>query len=761
MDTDDTDIPESVDPSPSDAPDGDVPEARNITCLRIGAMPPSQGLDEARRQMRAAHRYYNTLVEIERNRRAAVREAEARYGLFDAQEKLRLAEEAVEAVLVRVNEAKVASRSRQVPKELRAEFKAAKDAATTAKREFTAVRSRLKAEAVAANAPVAAAIDALKALKARAKGGARQKDAALRAELEAAEAALEAARRRLSETETLAGEMERIRTMAGELSRAARAQSGVHWGTYMQVEAATEAAFKVPVWSAGKPNDPGFRRWEGEGSLGLHFQPPAEMADVLAGTHTQLRITDAEMPPAVAARIERKRARMAAEGNTTWQPRAGRDVQDMRTLWFRAGTTERTDGGGGGRGEPLWLKVPVLLSRHAVRTGVSGHRLPQNAIVRGASLHLRKIGPREQWSVTLTLELPRGESLTPDRCGTGAVAVHLGWRRVDGELRVGVVLGDDGRREEVVLTQRMEDALTKPRSIQSIRDRHAEVIRPLIVGALRERAKLPAGAEGALPERLAADVKTMHAWRSIDRLRGFVRRWQREYGGVGGDVPCAGENAGTPEAFRQMTPESARGRLPQGKTVFDAAVAWAYRDHHLWEYETSTRATALNDREQHYQNIAARLARTYGVLVLDDTDRAQIAQRPKGPPPPVDETTNGPAGGAAAPIERVAPAPQMEDFAASNRVLAAVSVLETALVNAFRARGGRIVEVKADGETQTCARCGTIVPADYSVRVVECPSCGSRHDQDDNAARNQLAAARDPARVTKGVPVAATPAKKA
>lgn len=652
-----------------------------IRVERLGALPPSANADVVREQIRLAHRYRNTLVEVERGRRAAMRDAEERAGLRAATDALAAAEGRVEEVLARVAVAKSEARSRAaVPKPLRDELAAAKTEASAARAAFRALRASIRDASIEAGLPLRIAREALDAAKERAR------TAGDRAPAEAAERAVEEARAALIASGSLAGEVERINGLAGELRRSARAHCGLYWGTYLLVEAAMDDAAKAPLWERGQPNDPRFERFTGEGAVGVQIQGGASLADIEGDGDTRLRVGPAEMPPHVRARVERKRARL---GDPSWQPRAGRDVATMRTLWLRVGSTDDRS--------PVWATFPVRLSRP----------LPEGARVKGAAVHVRLVGEREEWYSTLTLDVP--ETSRTERCGEGAVAVHLGWRRIGEELRVAVALGADGAREEVSIPEADERGLTLPRGIRRIRDRHLEAIRPALAAALR-------GADG-LTGRLADDARSLHQWRSHGRLRAFVRRWC-EAGAPGGAAPCA-EAA----AWRALTPEPYRARLPQGDTVRDAAVAWAYHDRHLLDYEAGQRSGADRRRRERYRVFAAQLARRYAVLVLDDADRSELARRPRGPRP---EGAEVPA--------------QQEDAAQSNRVLAAVSVLEGALKNAFRARGGRVVEVGAAGETRTCARCGGGLDVDPSAVKASCAACGAAVDQDDNAARNMLAA---------------------
>lgn len=706
--------------------------SRNIVAVKIGAQAPMFNLDEVMRQMREANRYYNARIAIERDRRDEVRAVEIRRGLFDAMECVRRAEGAKDAVLERVNAAKVEGRSRRLPRELSAEFSAAKKALSEARKSFYALRAAMKEEIKNVSKELQEATEKLADLKKLTAGGARRKDKQLDADLRAAEMAVVDAREALANTDTVAGEIERINARAKTRNLEAYEQANIHWGTKLLVIAASDDACSIPLWSYGRPNNPAFRRWDGEGSLGIQLQPPVSMSDVLSGCSTQIRILANEFSEAAKARVERKRKRL---GDPTWQPRQGRDTADLRTVWMRIGSADR---------EPVWTKVPVVLSRYAQHLKQSGHRLPQNGVVRMVTLKRSMHADEAVWSVSMTIELPAGTSVSHESCGSGGVALHLGWRRKGDMLRAAVVLGEDGSREEIFVPASVERGFAYAEELRSINDKYTDIIRPILAAALKDRAALPPGDDGALPERIAADVKSMHAWKSAPRLVMFVRRWIKA-GAPGGDAPC--DQAAM---FLERCHPSLRAMIHGGNTLLSAAQAWSFQHRHLWHTETGVRWKALRRRDDHYKAIAAQYARKYDVLVVDDTNRSKLAKQPEvrieG------EAAEHGEGGTATDVGRTVP-DKMKDAAQRNRFAASVSSLEAAFKNAFRARQGRTIEVMANNETITCSACKRTMTGNFVVLVVTCEHCGAVHDQDDNAAKNKLASAADPSRVVAGVPL--------
>ena len=594
-----------------------------IRVERCGLLPPHRGGDVTRDQLRLAARYRNTLTEIERGRRAALREAEVACGLRDALAAVAAAEKAVEAALATAAAERAVTGSKRASAEVGAALKAARAALADARRAFAAKRAEVRTSVEA--------------------------------------------------------ERERIDALASEIRKNARAHSGLRHGTYTLVEAAMDAAAKAPLWDGGAPNDPRFVRFTGEGAIGVQIPygaVPGELEE-----HTLVRILPATPPPSELARWERKRARL---NDPTWTPREGKGASRHRDLYLRVGSE-------GTARAPVWAVFPMVMHRP----------LPDGAKVKRAVVSVRRVGTREEWAALLTLDVP--ESSRAEDCGDGAVVVHLGWRVVDGGIRVAVTLDEHGRREEHIVTDEHIADLRVASGIESVRDKLFDRIRPILAGALR-------GVDG-LTGRLAEDARTLHAWRSPDRLRRFVEAWTRA-GAPGGDAPCDAAS------WREMTPEPARSRLPQGETVHAAAVAWLRHDRHLCDYAAGQRTGALRARRERYRVFAAGLARRYRVLVLDDTNRATLARRGLGE----DDTTH--------------------DRAASNRHLVAVSELEGALKDAFRARGGEVVEVSSVCETITCHACGVRTEVGEA-RVAQCYACGVAWDQDTNAARNMLARYRE------------------
>lgn len=212
---------------------------------------PVQGVPIVDQQIAGAHRYRNQLVEIERDRRAAVREVLGQFADTGGAER-RLAEIDVAArgVAQEITLARSSTRSRS---------------------EGAALRARLRD------------------LRAEAK--------TLRAEIRAAKTAVRAS------PETIAA-LAAVEERAHARSLAARAACGVYWGTYLLVEDDAQRARKSPTppefvrwhdtgrWQA-TDQDP---VWLADGRVSVQVQGGISVDDLMTGADTRVRV--APVPPA-------------------------------------------------------------------------------------------------------------------------------------------------------------------------------------------------------------------------------------------------------------------------------------------------------------------------------------------------------------------------------------------------------------------------------------------------------------------------------
>lgn len=449
----------------------------------------------------------------------------------------------------------------------------------------------------------------------------------------------------------------------GALKRGAREISKVGWGIYSRVEAQADAARKAVdktgLYDGLLPNDPRFSRWRGDGFVGAaQLEGGITVAEIFSGEDTRVKIG-----PSVRVKL-------------IWDPKARvcRSVADDRgdrKVGERIKTQHKTLHMRLGKGaSSTWCSWPMIMHRP----------IPDGATIKEVVVHRKMRGAREEWYATIVVDTAAVERL---HGASGAVAVDLGWRRMDdGGIRIGAWQATDGKTGEVRLTPTILSALTKAASIRSIRDQHFDTARDAMTAWL--------ATQPAIPEWLAAQAHHMASWKSQERMRNLVHRWKAN-------------------------------RFVGDEQAYTLAEAWCYRDHHLWCYEEGARTRALRRRKQLYRIEAKRLAAMYHTLVLEDFDLSEMAKRPE-------LASAKDVGG--------------EDAPSAQRQLVAPSDLRSSLIHAFAVAQ----KVPSPNTTRMCNACGVIHAFDAKKdvwRVPECPECGITWDQDYNAARNMLDLWRD------------------
>ncbi len=400
--------------------DGAAFQDRATRVYRYGLLPPTERAELVREQMMLAARYRNTLVEIQRGYRAALRAMEGE----------------------RVRDLQVAAEQAR---------DAAKAAADQARNERARTGKR-------SNSPEVKAV--LAAAKARAK---------------AARVALSEERSRIRKEPDIINARDVLSEREKELRLNARHYSGLCHGTYSLIEEQVRSACKSPLYAGLEPNDPRWKRFTGEGAVGVQVKNGATIDDL--AEHTFVRVSHVV-------------------------DRSGRDR--FRELWLRVGSDAH-------RG-PVWARWPMLMHRP----------LPAGARIKFATVSRVLRGPYEEWSALFTVDEPGAEPRSGDR----VVGVDLGWRaRRDGSVRVAVWRDEAGESGEIVLTAHQIAGLRKAAEIESIR------ARPSADGSV-------VGFDGAValvrqirdevstPEWFSTATVTAHAWRSEARLASLVRRWR-------------------------------------------------------------------------------------------------------------------------------------------------------------------------------------------------------------------------------------------
>lgn len=216
--------------------------ATEARVVKFGCLAPTQGATIVRAQMRAAQRYYNALIALERCRRAVYRDIRGEC----------------------------------------ADFAVIEETVSSLRTELAELRTAIKSERKDARRRVVT-----KALNDRAKETHER--------LQLAKSALKDARAKVRDDERLRERVADLDARCKVWAKGLRATTEAYWGTYLLVEASVDQARKATV-------DPGFRRargferttpvegWCGEGRIGVQIQGGISIDELYAGQDTRVRL---------------------------------------------------------------------------------------------------------------------------------------------------------------------------------------------------------------------------------------------------------------------------------------------------------------------------------------------------------------------------------------------------------------------------------------------------------------------------------------
>jgi len=252
-----------------------------------------------------------------------------------------------------------------------------------------------------------------------------------------------------------------INARAVEAVKAARAATTVYWGTGGMIDQAASA-------QRASKTDPVFRRWNGEGRIGVHMQPVVNRDAIVGGACTMVRVSQ----PC---------------------PR-GRCVLSLRI-------------GSEGRA-PIWATFKMVLHRP----------LPPSAMINDAWVQRSRIGTRWRWEVCFSMRAE--EFVSPARLPSHACGIDVGWRKLpSGDTRAAVLVGTDGIVEEITVPKVILDKLDHVESLRSIRDRNFDAANIAMQSAV---------AREGVPDWLREATEHLPLWKSTARLSDVVWRWGKQ-----------------------------------------------------------------------------------------------------------------------------------------------------------------------------------------------------------------------------------------
>lgn len=415
-----------------------------------------------------------------------------------------------------------------------------------------------------------------------------------------------------------------------KLQKEAQHESKLYWGNYDDIITSYQAA-RQRAMREGKELK--FHRMDGTGKVSIRWSKGLPVEKVFKGD-TYLQID------------------MVPEGAWYSEKRSERRKLARTKVRIRVGSKSPARA-------PVWLELPMVMHRP----------LPENGIIRNAAVIRERVGDKFRYKLVITIAF---EPVCHKPQGKGAVGIDLGWRRVEGGLRVAYWKDEAGRGGALVLPNRVFSQFEKIDDLKSIREQHFNNAKNVLQTWMVDKK---------LPDWLKEDTATLSQWRGKGSMVMLIRKWR--------------EN-----------------RFPGDQEIFAYLEEWVKRDRHLWDWEVNLQDQLGRHRREIYRIFAAEIAKRYDSVFLEDFDLRAVSRKKK----PESGT------GGSNPPDR-------------QRVIASVSTLRQAIENACRREGVEVMRVQSMHSTTECHICGTIEKFDAAGHIMRtCPKCHNIWDQDENAA---------------------------
>ncbi len=545
---------------------------------------PEATLSVVREQMRLAHKYRNTLVEIERARRAQYREL--RSSLSPDLARLDAEYDRLDRLIVAKRELLSAvPKADRTEAPIAVEIRALKDERRAASEARRAERARVEAEYFrgpdewfrAEKERRVAAENASRSAAGRAEAGPHTVasiSSAISEEMFSSRAWPEPWKIKM-----------RAEQAAQERARRARVKSGCHSGVYQAVEVAARKSFAE---SAG---DPRFVRFEGRGKVGSQIIGRVSVKDAWSGQDRRLRIE-------ALAGVHLRRGR-------------GREAALCRVAL-------------GGRGEKtVWMEVPFNMHR----------ALPEDARVSWVYLVCRRVGLDSVYELQFTVDVDVQDRVVPG--GDRTIAVNLGWRGLkDGSARVATTWDGERVGPLLKLPADLREGFELSDRLIGYADTHFLAARSIAMEWWKD-----VSGRGVFPSETVdrLSLSTIAQWRSHGRLavlaiemrslalsgvdaRGLWKAWLSERLEAKKDLFAP---------WPELSPWLERS----GVLSFDARVAvyldfWQRKDRHLINWARRLKLRLCRRRRAIYGTFARDLASRYANVVVARWDKRDTAEIP-------------------------------------------------------------------------------------------------------------------------------------
>ena len=389
---------------------------------------------------------------------------------------------------------------------------------------------------------------------------------------------------------------------------------GVYWGTYNLAEASAQQACK------DSHADPRFRAFRGEGRIGVQIQGGMSIADLKTSSQFQIDVPNAIQDNMRCSkcngegRIPIRTGKHKGEHSYTTVPCHEHDGL-TRGEWRRAErTTMRIRVSSMPDRSPIWAEFPMIMHRP----------LPDDAKIMGAVVTRRKTGIYRPWTwhLCITCESKKFDCAVPLPDQQGTATINFGWRMMGNQLRVATVRDEKGNVEEILLPASVSDRFRKCDDLRSIIDKQFNIAREELMSWMRRlKSPLPewflksfAGKKKnrkwkmwdekedvrkniAIPS-LAQAIQNLSLWKSPSRLARLVGNWS----GL---------------------------RFKEDDVILPSLWGWRKKWMHLEDWNIHNRCNALNIRDDFYNKTAVRLTMAKKTLFIEDFKKKRVVERPQ------------------------------------------------------------------------------------------------------------------------------------
>jgi len=433
-----------------------------------------------------------------------------------------------------------------------------------------------------------------------------------------------------------------------ELVKEARNASGLWWGNYNAVCNSYDVARSRAMKEGAELK---FHRFDGSGRFSCQIQGGITTEGLLAGKHNIAQVRLVDQGTWAEAAGKRPPATMLQDVGSR------RDSREYGILSVTIYTFKDEEGK-----HRRTLDFPIILHRP----------LPEGATLKQLVVNRRKVGTDYRWAVTFTFT---GEAESVDNASPLTCGINLGWKQVQGGLRIATVQDGQGASRHIVLPNDVVDRLEY--------------------------------ADGDLKSRIDTSTNENLAW--------ILEKWN------GDDLP---------ESLVEVRSSLRRAKKPHPAKFAKAVLVWreqcpdylpsAYQESESRRKQVKRlslehahlRDKVLRRRQDFYRVEAKKLAEKYSRIVLDKLDLRKMAMLEKS-----DGTPN-----------------ELNEKARRQRTIAAVSEFREWLIKQAKKTGTAIEQVSVES-THTCSACGGVMEPSEGL-IWKCRSCKVLVDQDENAAIN-------------------------